>query len=62
MASIIQMMVENDPYATMREEEILEKLKRAREHCEEGKCREMDQVVSVLREKYGLHSDYCGGC
>ncbi len=43
-----------DPYEVMTEEEMLAKLKRSREHCEEGRCREADKVVSDLREKYGL--------
>ncbi len=45
---------EYGPYETMTEEEMLIKLKRSREHCEEGKCREADKVVSDLRGKYGL--------
>ena len=45
---------EYNPYETMTEEEILERLKRSREHCEEGKCREADKVISDLRGKYGL--------
>ena len=43
-----------NPYEAMTEEEILAKLKRSRGHCEEGKCREADKVVSDLRGKYGL--------
>lgn len=49
MTRTIQVRVENDPYATMGEEEMLEKLKRSREHCEEGRCREADKVISDLR-------------
>lgn len=62
MASTIQVIVENDPYATMGEKEILAKLKCSREHCEEGKCHEADKVISNLRGKYGLHGDYYRGC
>ena len=62
MASTIQVRVENDPYATMGEEEILAKLKCSREHCEEGKCHEADKVVCGLRKKYGLYCDYYKGC
>ncbi|MCM1049397.1 MAG: type II toxin-antitoxin system RelB/DinJ family antitoxin [Clostridiales bacterium] len=42
------------PYEAMTEEEILAKLKRSREHCEEGKYQEADKVVANLRRKYGL--------
>ena len=43
-----------NPYEVMTEEEILAKLKRSREHCEEGRYREAGQVASDLRGKYGL--------
>lgn len=43
-----------NPYEALTEEEILEKLKNSREHCEEGKYREAKKVVSELRGKYGL--------
>lgn len=43
-----------NPYEAMTEEELLAKLERSREHCEEGRCREADKVVSDLRGKYGL--------
>lgn len=46
--------VENNPYETMTEDEMLAKLKRSRDHCVEGRCREADKVVADLREKYGL--------
>ena len=52
MAGTIQVRVENDPYVAMGEAEMLAKLKRSREHCEEGKYREADAVVSDLRRKY----------
>ncbi len=45
---------EHHPYEMMTEGEILAKLKRSREHCEEGRYREADQVLSDLRGKYGL--------
>lgn len=45
---------EYNPYEAMTEEELLAKLERSREHCEEGRCREADKVVSDLRGKYGL--------
>ncbi|MDE5598086.1 MAG: hypothetical protein K2J04_09655 [Lachnospiraceae bacterium] len=62
MVSTIQVRVENNPYATMGEEEILAKLKCSREHCEEGKCHEADKVISDLRGKYELHGDYYRRC
>ena len=46
MARTNQVGVENNPYAAMGEEAMLEKLKRSREHCEEGRCREADKVIS----------------
>lgn len=45
---------EYNPYEAMTEEEMLAKLKRSREHCEEGRYREADKVISDLRGKYGL--------
>ena len=53
MASTIQVRAEYDPYETMTEEEMLAKLKRSREHCEEGRCREADKVISDLLLLYG---------
>lgn len=44
---------EYNPYEALTEENLLAKLKRSREHCEEGKYREADKVVSDLRGKYG---------
>lgn len=49
MARTIQVRVENDPYAAMGEQELLAKLKRSRGHCEEGRCREADKVISDLK-------------
>lgn len=43
-----------NPYEAMTEEELLKKLEHSRQHCEEGRCREADKVVSDLRGKYGL--------
>ena len=47
-------IAEQNPYETMTEEEILEKLGRSRKHCQEGRCREAENVVSDIRAKYGL--------
>lgn len=44
---------EYNPYEALTEENLLAKLKRSREHYEEGKYREADKVVSDLRGKYG---------
>lgn len=54
MAGTIQVRVENNPYATMGEKEMLARLKRSREHCEEGRYHAADAVVSDLRRKYGF--------
>ena len=43
--------VEANPYAPMAEEEMLEKLKKSREH---GKYRDAEDVISDMRSKYGL--------
>lgn len=47
-------MVEQNPYKAMTEDEILERLDRSRKHCQEGRCREAENVVSDIRAKYGL--------
>lgn len=41
-------------YGAMTEEKMLEKLQCSREHCEEGRCREADKVVSDMRGNYDL--------
>ena len=38
----------------MSEEELLEKLERSRESAAQGKYRSAEEVVSNMREKYGL--------
>lgn len=45
---------EYNPYGTLTEEGLLAKLMCSREHCEEGRYREADKVVSDLRGKYDL--------
>lgn len=45
---------ETHPYMPMTEEEILAKLELSRKHAEHGKYRRADDVVSDMREKYGL--------
>ena len=54
MAGTIQVRAENDPYVAMGEEEMLAKLKRSREHCEEGRYYAVDALISDLRRKYGF--------
>ena len=46
--------VEYDPYKAMTEEEILAKLAASREHADQGKCKDADEVISDMRKKYGL--------
>ena len=46
--------VDESPYAAMSEDELLEKLRIAREHSEQGKQREADLVIADMRSKYGL--------
>lgn len=45
---------EYNPYAAMSEEEMLAKLEKSREHAGQGKYRTAEEVVSDMREKYGL--------
>ena len=43
-----------NPYTVMSEDELLEKLEMSRIHAEQGKCKDVDDVISDLRGKYGL--------
>ncbi len=43
-----------NPYLTLREDEILGKLKASRTHADEGHIRDADKVITDMREKYGL--------
>ncbi|MDE6219145.1 MAG: type II toxin-antitoxin system RelB/DinJ family antitoxin [Lachnospiraceae bacterium] len=45
---------EYSPYKKMTEEEMLAKLEASREHVKRGKCRDAGEVISDMREKYGL--------
>ncbi len=49
--------VEYSPYEMLTEKNLLTKLKRSREHCEEGRYREADKVVSDLRGRYVLYEE-----
>ena len=42
------------PYAALTEDEILKKLERSREHSEMGMRKNADEVISGMRERYGL--------
>ena len=43
-----------DPYVTLTEDEILKKLELSRAHAKEGHLRDADEIISDMREKYGL--------
>ena len=43
-----------NPYISLSEDEILQKLEVSRSHASEGKYRDADDVISDMREKYGL--------
>ena len=43
-----------NPYVTLTEDEILEKLERSREHATNGMYKDADDVVRDMRAKYGL--------
>ncbi len=49
--------VEYSPYEMLTEKNLLTKLKRSREHCEEGRYRGADKVVSDLRGRYVLYEE-----
>ena len=42
------------PYMAMSEAELLQKLEVSRKHADEGKYRDADDVISDMREKYGI--------
>lgn len=43
-----------DPYSLLSEEELLQKLETSRKHAKQGKYREADEVISDMRDKYGI--------
>ena len=45
---------EADPYIALPEEEMLRKLELSRKHADEGFFRDADEVISDMRQKYGL--------
>ena len=65
MASTIQVRVDDEfpfeikrnvqnPYMKLTEEQLLQKLELSRQHAEQGKYRDADDVISDMRGKYGL--------
>lgn len=46
--------ITHNPYTAMSEEELLEKLERSRKSAAQGKYKSAEEVVSSMREKYGL--------
>ena len=45
---------EADPYKALTEEQFFQKLEKSREHADQGFVRDAEDVISDLREKYGL--------
>lgn len=43
-----------DPYRAMNERELMTKLETSRKHALEGRVKDADDVISDMREKYGL--------
>ncbi|MGN0332327.1 MAG: hypothetical protein ACI4D9_04760 [Lachnospiraceae bacterium] len=46
--------MEHNPYASMSEETLLEKLEKSREAESQGNYRSPDSVIADMREKYGI--------
>ena len=43
-----------NPYAALSEDEFLQKLETSREYANQGLVRDVDDVISEMRTKYGL--------
>ena len=43
-----------NPYVTLTEDEVLKKLEASRQHASEGMVRDADDVISDMRQKYGI--------
>lgn len=43
-----------NPYITLTEDDVLKKLEASRQHAAEGKVRDADDVISDMRQKYGI--------
>ncbi len=50
----IKRVVSQNPYAAMSEEELMGKLEKSREHAKQGKYRDAEDVITDMKEKYGL--------
>ena len=46
--------ISENPYKALSEVEMLEKLKKAREHAAQGMYKNVEEVVCSMRTKYGL--------
>ncbi len=44
----------DNPYVELSEEDVLQKLERARKQANDGKCQDADSMVAEIRAKYGL--------
>ena len=44
-----------DPYMTFAEDEVLKRLEASRQHAAEGKVRDADDVISDMKQKYGIY-------
>lgn len=44
-----------DPYMTFAEDEVLKRLETSRQHAAEGKVRDADDVISDMKQKYGIY-------
>lgn len=43
-----------NPYVALTEDEVLKKLETSRQHATEGMVRDADDVISDMRQKYGI--------
>lgn len=43
-----------NPYVALTEDDVLKKLETSRQHAVEGKVRDADDVISDMRQKYGI--------
>lgn len=43
-----------NPYIALSEDEVLQKLEASRKHAEEGLVKNADDVISDMRQKYGI--------
>ena len=47
-------VAEYNPYTSMTEEEMLDKLETSRKHIDQGRYKYADEMISDMRTKYGL--------